>query len=317
MKRSATLLQRLTRALQTKDPRVGRLGRLARAVAYVPVFGSWWALAVAYSRFRHTISISGETLDGFKFECRLPDLVEMYIYLFGIWEPDLSVFVHRSLSPGRTFIDVGAHVGYFAVLGADAVGPTGSVVAIEANPDTFPKLMANITSNCGPVVRCVEALAGEREGDAVLYPGPARNSGLATILPSRGLKEGRSVHAGTPRSLLSESEINTARLVKIDVEGAEPEVLRGFAELLTSFPTDVEFVVEISPHWWTEGESIEKVLRPFVDAGFRVYEIDNNYWPWRYLWPRRTSAPRLRSASTTKLTGRADLVLSRRDTPTL
>ena len=56
---------------------------------------------------------------------------------------------------------------------------------------------------------------------------------------------------------------------------------------------------------------------PFVDAGFNVYSMPNNYWPWRYLWPARVASPRRVRLPLAEAVGRLDLVLSKTDADTL
>ncbi len=317
MQTLARLVQRIARALQTGGTSVSSFGRLWRTVILVPIFGGWWLLTVGYTRLRAPFEVDSITRGGRRFQCRLPDLIDMYVYLFGVWEPDLAAFIGRSLAPGRTFIDVGAHIGYFSMVGAAAVAPDGGVVGFEPNRDTYRRLLANVAINGEPAVRCVPVAIAEQDGELMLYRGPAGNSGLATSLESRGFTIGENVPARTPRDMLTESELATARLIKIDVEGAEPGVMRGFAELVPDLPADVEFVVEVSPHWWTAGDTMEAILAPYLAAGFRVYQIDNNYWPWRYLWPNVVRPPALRRDDAAGLSGRADLVLSRRVGETL
>ena len=74
--------------------------------------------------------------------------------------------------------------------------------------------------------------------------------------------------------LIETDEANSARLIKIDVEGAEDNVLSGIVPLLDQLSDDVEFLVELSPHWWSDkAKTPEGVLRPFREAGFHVYAM--------------------------------------------
>jgi len=79
-------------------------------------------------------------------------------------------------------------------------------------------------------------------------------------------------------------------------------------------------LVELSPQWWTDPELRPiDVLRPFLERGFNVYRLSNDYRAWRYLWPRKVDAPRrLRdSAVLDRRVARLDLVLSRSDADAL
>ena len=114
--------------------------------------------------------------------------------------------------------------------------------------------------------------------------------------------------------LLQPGELEKARLVKIDVEGAEDLVLRGMKRFVEVCPPQVEILVELSPQWWSDrSQTPQEVLQAFFDAGFHAYRIDNNLWPWRYLWPNEVRRPRRVRRGLSRRVKRLDLVLSRVD----
>lgn len=126
--------RRYVRLLRTDKERVGVAERWMRAVLLMPVFSAMaWPLRIR-AAIRGPLIIDGTTEEGIHFRCRLPDFIQMYVYLFGMWEPDLVAFLRRRMRPGDTFIDVGAHIGYVSALASKLVGPRGTVVAIEASP---------------------------------------------------------------------------------------------------------------------------------------------------------------------------------------
>lgn len=65
----------------------------------------------------------------------------------GVWELAETRFLLATLLPGQTFVDVGAHLGYFSVLAARRVGPTGSVIAVEPEPRNLRLLRQNLARN--------------------------------------------------------------------------------------------------------------------------------------------------------------------------
>ena len=93
------------------------------------------------------------------------DVIQRYIYYFGTWEPNVGAFLRDRLKPGDVFVDVGANIGYFTLLGAKLVGRQGHVVAIEASASASEHLKANVTRNrFDDLVRCVHAAASDCEG---------------------------------------------------------------------------------------------------------------------------------------------------------
>lgn len=301
--------------LATDRERVSRLEKLLRGALLVPVFGAMWTLLRLGSWLGGPMPVAAATRAGDRYLCALPDFIQTYLYLFGVWEPDVTAFMLRRLSPGATFVDVGANVGYHALVAARALGGEGRVVAIEASPSIFALLEGNLAANGATArVRAVNKAAGETAGTVRTFKGPDRNIGLSSTVESRGLSPEADVDAAPLADLLEPDEISTARLVKIDVEGAEDQVLRGMGAFLDRCPRDVEIVLELSPTWWKDRDQTPRqVLQPLLDAGFNVYEIDNNLWPWRYLWARDVRPPRRLRASLDRRVPRLDLVLSRAD----
>ena len=212
-------------------------------------------------------------------------------------------------------MDVGANIGYHTLLAARA---GGRVVAIEASPAIFRVLGEQVSANDAPGVRLVNKAASENAGTCSIYAGPIQNIGLTTTVRRRGFAEECRVASAPLADLLEPDELRTVRLVKIDVEGGEPAVLRGMVGFLQACPHDVEILLELSPSWWSDRTQTPRdVLRPLVDAGFNVYRIDNNLWPWRYLWPNDVRPPVRDRGPLTRRVKRLDLVLSRVDRETL
>jgi len=301
------------RRLVTDRPAVGGLERVVRAIALVPVFGVLVVVTRLRAWWRGPLAVKAVTTFGAVFECRLPDFIQTYLYCFDVWEPDVTEFIAGRLAPGDAFVDVGANIGYHALL---AAGRGARVVAIESSPRIFALLEATLAANAAEPgsVRTVNMAAGETAGTLPLFEGPAKNLGLASTVETRGLRPEGQIEAAPLADLLEPDEIAATRLVKIDVEGAEDAVLRGMAGFLDRCRDDVEIVVELSPQWWRDAsQTPRQVLAPLLARGFHVYAIDNNLWPWRYLWRRDVRRPRRLRAGLDRRVRRLDLVLSRSD----
>ena len=197
------------------------------------------------------------------------DNIQRYVYYFGIWEPNVHAFLRARLQPGDTFIDVGANIGYFTLLAAKLVGPQGRVVAIDASTLAFEQLKANVARNrMESVVRCVHAAASDSEGIATLYAGQEDNIGTASIIREAG-KTSEKVRSLPLEALLLPAEICAARVIKIDVEGAERLVLKGMESVLSRLRPDGEIVMEITPEL-NGGDSILQIL---AGHGWNAYAL--------------------------------------------
>jgi len=174
------------------------------------------------------IRIQGGPLKGRSFTCSLRFERP---YFVGNWEPEVAETLLRYLKPGDTFLDVGGHVGYMALVAAVAVGERGRVVTFEANADNARVIAANLAANPDLAPRIdIEQLAA---WDA---------TGTAAFEGSAGSTVGHVVEqdAGT-------EVVRTARLdefvaahgldctfVKMDIEGGEVRALPGMTGLLAS-----------------------------------------------------------------------------------
>ena len=132
----------------------------------------------------------------------------------GVWEADVMKLLARWLRPGSLYVDVGANVGYHALFAAKL---GARVVAIEPVPWTLELLRANVWRH-GADVEIVEAAASDSEGTAHIALDPDHRSGAQMAA------EGLVVPTFPLDVLVPEGAVD---VLKIDVEGAEPMVLRG------------------------------------------------------------------------------------------
>ncbi|WP_083662857.1 FkbM family methyltransferase [Mycobacterium sp. IS-2888] len=308
------------RFLRTGKERVGLTERWVRALLLiVPYYGVVVPLLLR-AALRGPVTVEGVSEDGTHFRCRLPDFIPLYIYLFGTWEPDLAAFLRRRLRPGDAFVDVGANIGCVSALASGLVGPHGVVVAIEPCPTAISALQETVTRNALTNVRLVAAAVSDRVRQLTLFAGPSYNLGMTSTVAHCSLRERGRVPAAPLGSLVTRAELASARLIKIDVEGAEDRVLAGIVASVDALGADAELAVELSPKWWSDPQLRPiDVLRPFLDRGFHVFLLPSDYAPWRYLWPHDVGAPqRLRDLTVLeRRVRRLDVVLSRSDADAL
>jgi FkbM family methyltransferase len=125
--------------------------------------------------------------------------------------------------------------------------------------------------------RLVAAAVSDRDDALPLFVGPSFLSlGRSTTVARAAqghplLREKEGVRAAPLGSLVTREELATARLIKIDVEGAEDRVLAGMLASVDALAADAELVVEVMPTWWSDPQQPIDVLRPFLERGFHVY----------------------------------------------
>ena len=153
----------------------------------------------------------------------------------GQYERDATELVRRSLHPGDVAIDVGAHIGLFAIQMAAAVGGSGIVYAFEPfgpNADLVERSIAENQFGSRVVLR--RSAVGAGSGTATLtFPFETLNTGGAYVVrPGTAPMPGNRT-TEVPIVALDDLDIRRpVRLIKMDVEGAEPLVVRGAARLV-------------------------------------------------------------------------------------
>lgn len=165
----------------------------------------------------------------------------MDIYLLGGKGHDSEVRLAQLLigvlSPGDTFIDVGAHFGYFTRLGAVLVGPQGLVQAFEAAPRTFEVLKDNVKDQ--QQVKAHNLAVADHAGELTFSEFPISYSEYNTLRPEQfsqaswvASNQARKVTVATT-SLDEVVADQAVKFIKIDVEGAEDVVLKGMERMLS------------------------------------------------------------------------------------
>lgn len=172
----------------------------------------------------------------------------------------------RTLRPGMTLIDGGAHLGLYTVLGARGVGRGGRVLAFEPDPYNLRALEVN-TRGLANVLLSSKALA-EGPGEATFH----RSSGT---IGSSLLVRDTEIGAETAQLTSIDEELAGAQLrslvIKLNVEGAEPRVLEGARKTLARCD-DATLFVEISPDLL--GERAAELVPQLVELGFDVFRIN-------------------------------------------
>jgi FkbM family methyltransferase len=142
------------------------------------------------------------------------------------YEPKVMAFLQAAVHEGDTVWDVGANVGQFARLFSDLVGPQGHVVAFEPVPSCFEALRAR-TDACDNV-KILNVGLGEVEARLPMHLGDDPEGTIHTFLPTRD-DTPRTVELTVyPGDALRQArDLPVPSVLKIDVEGFEPEVLRG------------------------------------------------------------------------------------------
>lgn len=194
------------------------------------------------------------------------------LMLLGRYDPTVVALARRFGRPGATVVDAGAHLGYLALHFARAVGPQGAVHAFEPDPRLAGRAREHARLNSCARIRVHAAALSDRPAESVTFhlTGQLGWSSLdggywETLATVR-------VPATTLDAHLAESGVEPASLcfVKVDVEGAEADLLRGAVRTLAA--TEAPVLLEISPdRLRAVGRDPDEIFDAMDELGYRPH----------------------------------------------
>lgn len=204
-------------------------------------------------------------------------------------EPLTLALFQRLLAPGDTFVDVGANIGLFSLLAARRVGPTGRVIALEPNPTALQRLHENLALNPMLCVETISAAASDHTGEVRLAQPEAANLGGVRIAEDGNVR----VRCAPLGELLAPLRLERApAMMKIDVEGHEPAVLRGCFASMRDRPRHLLF--EFKPSFFPVADAEAALWAPLRAAGYEMRTVGGQPLggavPEDNVWARHTSA---------------------------
>jgi len=170
------------------------------------------------------------------------------------------------LKTGDIVVDIGANIGYYALLEAKLVGDTGFVYAIEPVPDTFNMLTRNIEANHYRNMSALNLACGDRSGQVEMYA-CHDHCNLSSMKPLPGMAASKIT---VEQVTIDDFRIDKPRprLIRMDVEGYECQVIQGMKKTLES-PGSLCVFIEVHFNLLESEESL-KILHTLKDYGFKV-----------------------------------------------
>ena len=158
------------------------------------------------------------------------------------YEPHVTRVLNERLGPGMTFLDVGANIGFFSLLAASLVGPSGKVFSIEPNPRNVKALQASKDLNDFEQIQVLQAAAGASW--EILFLNTDHSNGVVSAAAG-GIAD--LLSRETVLSCPIDAIVGTTKvdLIKIDVEGFEFKALTGASRCLELHKPDV--ISEFTP----------------------------------------------------------------------
>lgn len=197
------------------------------------------------------------------------------------YEPDVSLAMCQIAEPGDVMVDVGANAGFFTVLLGMLAGQAGRVVSFEPGANNLSRLKNNIALNKLANVTLIEQPASNLPGNITFFINSDDSGGHA--MWDVGTFPGNVKSAAAPQSVTMRATTLDAeferlglplpKIMKIDVEGAEVQVLLGAAKMLAG--AKVPYVIaEYHPFGLAKMGASPEALRGFMEGlGYSTFGI--------------------------------------------
>jgi FkbM family methyltransferase len=218
--------------------------------------------------------------------------VSREIAVHRVHEPLVTRLLPETLKPGMNVVDIGSNIGYYALLEARLVGPSGKVVAIEPMRENARQLIQNVEANGYKNIVIHQLGIADRNGMEEMNV--SEKSNWHTLGPVPWPTTQRQVPVSTLDVLVKRLSLKRVDLIRMDLEGYEITVIKGMLWTLRKYSP--RMLVEIHPHI-VGAQSILKYLQSLERFGFEVewlVEQERDVpWRWRLLKAERPTMAEL------------------------
>ena len=260
-------------AIDSLGLRRSRTGR--RLIAGLNVVGERVA-RLLYLRSKRPLVVDGHKM--FLSDRHAPSFGFVSSMVNDRYEVEIRDLLHGLIRPGMTVFDVGAHVGYYTLMAARLVGPSGRVYAFEAEPENYAILKKNVELNGYKNVTCIPKAVSNQSGLLTLYVSSQGNDRNTIINDPRAISLGtkREVPAITLDEFAASIGWSQVDVIKMDVEGAEPMALAGMSRLLDR-SQNLHLVMEFAPEIIRSGgtDPID-FLRTLTCLGIKITPVESD-----------------------------------------
>lgn len=194
-------------------------------------------------------------------------------YFTSEYEADNYSFLKSHIKQGMHIIDIGAHIGLFSVCTSQLTGPTGKIVCFEPTPGTFAILKETLRLNHCNNVAAQQAAVGAVPGKATFYVGDEEGDNSNSLVLNKGKSHGYDVTVTTVDKVCQDHNLKPS-LVKVDVEGAELDVLKGAVNTMTT--TRPLMILGLHPSFIDiKGDSLQQIWDIIKERRYEVIYNDS------------------------------------------
>lgn len=183
------------------------------------------------------------------------------------YKDDAPLVFEQVVKPGMTILDLGGHIGFYALLGARLVGPAGKVYTFEPDPTNSAVLAKNVEINGYRNIVLVRKAVSNTTGPVKLYLDDAHTGMHSLYQEHASGNRYEVVEAATLDDFLAAEGWPQIGFIKMNIEGAEAAALEGMTRLLAAQPACL-LLVEV--HSGGDNAQPRNLLLRLREFGFRI-----------------------------------------------
>lgn len=214
---------------------------------------------------------------GIRMRLDITEYLQAHLYVFGDYELPTIRFLRSVLKPGSVCLDVGAQMGYLTLAMATAASRQTIVHSFEPEDQNAARFRENIALNDLSNVMLHQTAVSTVDGALKLYLSNDRNAGThsTVYIESNVSTEFIEIPSVRLDSFTAQQQLQTVDLIKIDVEGAEVDVIEGARSVLQHHRPVV--IMELSDHLQqARGQTCTEFKKSMATLGYAPYFINEN-----------------------------------------
>lgn len=237
-------------------------------------FGNNPILAKIYQKIGKTVLPKFIEYDGHKFFLESEDTVNLATFGYEHEKFELNLF-KNSLKKGDIVLDLGANIGLYSLSAAKIVGNSGKIYSFEPDPITFKNLKKNIESNKCDNVELINKAVSNKTGTIAFTSSENISSRSKNHIKSDDEPESNSIKIHTIKiDDFFENKVNVINVIKMDIEGAEFEALKGMKKIIDK-NKHLKIFLEFSPFMLKRlNADIAEMINFFKSCNFKINKIN-------------------------------------------
>jgi FkbM family methyltransferase len=186
--------------------------------------------------------------------------------------PLLVLVIKKHLTPGDTFVDIGANIGQHSLFASQVVGSSGKVISFEPIPRIYEQFKKSVDFNNFKNIDVYNLGCGSKQEELEIFS--AANAGASSIIDSSRDTDKEKIRLVTADSILEKYE--KVSFIKIDVEGYEYFALQGLEKTIKKYRP--KMLIEYSPFYYRLFDSShgQKIIELLKNSDYLIYNLEDN-----------------------------------------